>query len=591
MMRRAVFSPAAHGFGGVVALVMLTGCPSGDGSDGGDTGSAVDGRTAVDADSTDRDAVVDGTVIADTGTRDGGVTPRAYACSQPPMMSGAPELPRVSIDTTFVAPSGRTVSVAAGASLQAAIDAAQPGDTLMLAAGAEFAPITLPNKVGDAWIVIRSAAPDASLPAEGTRVTPAYAPMLPRIVVTGAVPAVQTASGAHHYRFIGVEFRPAAGVDVNALIDLGSGSATDVATLAHHIIIDRCYVHGDPRVGGKRGIQLNSATTAIIDSYVSDWKRVGQDTQAIGGWNGPGPFRIVNNYLEGAGENILLGGADARIPNLIPTDIEICHNHFAKPLSWKDDDPSYAGTHWSVKNLFELKVGRRVLFADNILENCWGDAQTGYAIVLKSANQDGSQTWAVTEHVTLVNNLIRHAGAGVNMNGVDPNTTMHMNNVRLYNNLFVDIGGTRWRGDNRLFQILNQTDHVTIQHATGGASNVYISADGAPSGFFVFRDNAVQHGEYGLHGSGSGDGTASLTAFFPGAQFDHNLIIGGGAAAMYPPMNFFPADDRAAGFVDASMGNFRLAPGSMYVGMASDGTNPGAEQDRIETATAGVIVP
>ena len=52
----------------------------------------------------------------------------------------------------------------------------------------------------------------------------------------------------------------------------------------------------------------------------------------------PGPFKIVN-YLEGAGENFILGGADPRIQNLIPSDIEFRRNHVAKPLKWKLGHP------------------------------------------------------------------------------------------------------------------------------------------------------------------------------------------------------------------------------------------------------------
>ena len=36
---------------------------------------------------------------------------------------------------------------------------------------------------------------------------------------------------------------------------------------------------------------------------------VGADTQAVISYHTPGPIKIVNNYLQAAGENILLGGA------------------------------------------------------------------------------------------------------------------------------------------------------------------------------------------------------------------------------------------------------------------------------------------
>jgi hypothetical protein len=86
---------------------------------------------------------------------------------------------------------------------------------------------------------------------------------------------------------------------------------------------------------------------------------VGFDSQAICGVNGPGPFKIVNNYLEGSGENVMFGGADPAIRDLVPSDIEFRGNYCFKPLSWKIGHPSYAGTPWAVKNLTSSQVLER----------------------------------------------------------------------------------------------------------------------------------------------------------------------------------------------------------------------------------------
>ena len=50
------------------------------------------------------------------------------------------------VDTSAPRMSGKVVAVAPSADLQAAVNAAQPGDTLVLAAGATYHPITLPAK-------------------------------------------------------------------------------------------------------------------------------------------------------------------------------------------------------------------------------------------------------------------------------------------------------------------------------------------------------------------------------------------------------------------------------------------------------------
>src|SRR5689334_18529779 len=48
-----------------------------------------------------------------------------------------PTPPRL-FDTTYVTPSGRSISVRAGEDFQAVLDAAQPGDVIALEAGATF---------------------------------------------------------------------------------------------------------------------------------------------------------------------------------------------------------------------------------------------------------------------------------------------------------------------------------------------------------------------------------------------------------------------------------------------------------------------
>jgi len=73
--------------------------------------------------------------------------------------------------------------VRAGDSLQAAIDAARPGDEIRLAAGATFTGnFVLPVFDGDAVVTLRTDLPDSSLPAANHRVTgsPGSSPRRPR---------------------------------------------------------------------------------------------------------------------------------------------------------------------------------------------------------------------------------------------------------------------------------------------------------------------------------------------------------------------------------------------------------------------------
>jgi len=231
-----------------------------------------------------------------------------------------------------------TIHVAAGGDLQTALDTAQPGDTILLAENAEFVGnFVLPVKNGDAWITLRSAAPDTLLPAAGVRIQPAHAPLLARLRSPNSAAALRTAPGAHHWDIRFLEF-PATQGGFGDILQIGDGSSAQntLAKVPHHLVLNHVYVHGDPSIGQKRGIALNAAHVTISDSYISDCKGVGQDTQAIGGWNGPGPYVIENNYLEGAGENVLIGGSDPAIPNLVADGVTVRRNYFSRPMSWRD---------------------------------------------------------------------------------------------------------------------------------------------------------------------------------------------------------------------------------------------------------------
>ena len=502
-----------------------------------------------------------------------------------------PALPRVYIDSTYVSPTGKTIAVAAGGNFQAALVAARPGDVITLAAGATYrGPFTLPKKPGAGWITVRTSGPDSSLPP-GTRVTPAHAALMPKLVAaSGSV--ITTAAGAHHYRFIGMEVSPAPGVFLYNLITLASpdGSA---AGLPHDIIFDRSYLHGDPAKGTRRGIALNSGATAVIDSHLAAFKEVGADSQAICGWNGPGPFKIVNSYLEGAGENVMFGGADPSIYGLVPSDIEIRRNHFAKPLTWKIGHPEYAGIPWSVKNLFELKNAQRVLVEGNLFERNWAHAQVGFAIVLKSVNQDGKAPWSITQDIDFKNNAVRHSGSAVNILSRDttwPSGSQQARRIAIRNNLFTDIGGPEWRGDGRLFQLLEGVADVVIEHNTAFQTGPIIMAEGAPNTGFVYRHNITLHNEYGVKGTGSGVGIPTLVRYFPGAVFEGNVLMGQPTfSSLYPPGNYFPPTLGAVGFSDLAAGDYRLAPSSPYKRRASSGGDIGVDIAALDLALGGLV--
>jgi hypothetical protein len=514
----------------------------------------------------------------------------------PTFPAQSPELPRVVLDTTYASPGGRQTSVPAGGDLQAALNAAQPGDTIILQAGATYTGnFTLPVKSGTAWIYVQSSAL-SSLPASGTRVAPAQSSVMPKIVSPNTAPAIATAAGAHNFRFTGIEITTT-WASTNAtnyfLVYLEApGGNTSLAQVPTDLVFDRCYIHGTPTGNIRRGILLNSARTAVVDSYLSDFHEVGADSQALAAWNGPGPFKIVNNYLEGSGENILFGGADPMIPNLVPSDIEVRRNYLFKPLTWMAGSGSFAGIHWSVKNLLELKNAQRIVIDGNVLENNWTDGQNGYGVLFTPRNQDGTAPWSTVRDVTFTNNIVRRSGGGVNMMGADYNyPSQPTQRILVQNNLFDDISTTTWNGTGTFFQIMDGGSDVVVNHNTVLQSANVITATyssgliTAPT--FVFTNNIVNNNLYGVFGDyGVGIGMVAINAYFPGSSFSRNAFVGG-LASNYPADNYFPSALAAVGFVDLANRNYALAPATPYVRAGTDGRDVGADFTAMAAAMAG----
>lgn len=464
-----------------------------------------------------------------------------------------------------------TIPVAQGADLQLALVNARPGDVIELAAGGTFVGnFTLPRKDGaTTFITLRSA---GASPLDG-RISPELARGFAKIQSPNTSPAIQTAPGAHHWR---IELVEIAGSGSGDLVALGEGSSpqTTAASVPHDLVIDRAYIHGDPGRGIKRCVAANSASTTISNSYVSDCKAVGQDAQAIAGWNGPGPFSIVNNYLEGSGENVLFGGADPAIPDLVPADIEIRDNLIAKPVAWRQQA-------WQSKNLLELKNARRVTISGNTFEYSWQAAQQGFAVLFTVRNQDGRCRWCQVEEVTFAGNIVRHAAAGVEILGYDDeHPSQQTRGITIRDNVFSDINPKVWGGSGYAFVLLGAPRDIVIDHNTivqDNASGI-IQVEGPPILGFVFTNNLSRHGAYGMIGADHAPGNDTLRAFFPAALVTRN-VIADGEAGRYPAGNWFPSSNEfRAQFQGFDAGDFRLVPSSTWRGAGTDGSDLGAAQ-------------
>lgn len=509
--------------------------------------------------------------------------------------------PQVFLDTAVAStPSaGSTIHVADGGDVQAALDAAVPGDVVTLAAGIVFTGnFTIGPRAGGiagGWITVKT---DGSLPDEGTRVASGQAATLsyPTLRTANGSAVIATSGVATKWRFIGLVIDADSAVtNCQRLVQLGDGSTAQNALnlVPSDIIFDRCDIHGHTTLDCRVGITFNAARLAVIESRIHEIHSA-FDSQCISGTNGPGPFKIVNNYLEAAAENIAWGGGDPHITNLVPSDIEVRHNEITKSLAWKN-------SAWLVKNLYESKNSRRVLIEGNVFSNSWVSAQAGYCFVLWSVNQDGAAPWCVTEHQTVRYNTITNCKSAfqVSEKFTAGAATASANHIAIVNNVWIGLdAAATGDGTSRAFTINDVVNQLSIEHNTGFCPDTtFIWSNTGKLPDHIVRNNLTGGGSYQLFTS-AGQGSLAWDAVAgPGSEFVGNVVALASDWLNTIPGNFYPQSFGAIGLaggpnvaydVTATPDDFVLAPFGPFNGQGSDGTDPGADIAAVNTAVAGV---
>ena len=336
--------------------------------------------------------------------------------------SGKPvaQLPKIYLDTSWKQPTGGTTWAAHDVpQFRTALTNSVPGDVIVLDAGVTYSgSFTLPAKSNPngKWIYIISSQL-ANLPA-GTRVSPANAIYMPKLVTAGATPTITVAYGANYWRLAGLEITAAsnypAGCGTAALHCMTyflMNIAGTSGAMADHIYVDRVYGHGGPLQDLQGGIVTNWNNSALVDSYIDDVHIKAFDSIGTGCYRCVGPIKITNNYISASTENIMFGGSGGNSNPGVPSDIEIRNNYLYKPLSWVT--ASVTNNSMTVKNAFEVKSGQRILFDSNVIENVWAHAQMGFAIVL-TVRSSQSGDFAVVNDITITNNVLKNVVSGVN---------------------------------------------------------------------------------------------------------------------------------------------------------------------------------
>jgi hypothetical protein len=561
---------------------------------------------------------------------------------------GPAELPRTYVLTSLLdtpAP-GRTQLVRPTDDVEKALARANCGETIALQAGATFrGVIHFPAKSCDDshWIIVRTSASNDDLPPEDTRISPCFAGVatlpgrpdfhckalqnvMARIEYDGSQDSgpLLFSSGANHYRLIGLEItRSDTGAKLRNLAEVQDGAA-------NHIVFDRVWMHGNSKDETKAGVHLSDMTyAAVINSFFSDFHCIAvagacTDAQAVNGGTGNnpgGPYKIVNNFLEASGENLMFGGGAG---TTTPADIEIRRNHLFKPLLWKPGEPGFvasaAGQPFIVKNHFELKNAQRVLFEGNLLENSWGGfSQTGFSILLTPKNQNNLCPLCRVTDITIRYNRIAHVASVLQIaNGrSDAGGEATAGERYSIHDLVVDdIDGAKYKGFGSFAVIGLEKPllrDINIQHVTAFPQRALfalrVAASGPKVAHVTIVNNLFSAGERQMASTGGGARNCSFRAdaqgpagvfgsCFTDSLFTSNIIIGGHGA--WPKGNLLLRSNAAAGIVNFNNGhggNYRLCrqPGetpnckriSPGIHAGTDGRNIGADLDAIEAAIAG----
>jgi hypothetical protein len=337
-----------------------------------------------------------------------------------------------------------------------------------------------------------------------------------------------------------------------------------------------------------------------------------------------GPYKIVNNYLEASGENLMFGGSAA---TETPADLEIRHNHLFKPVIWMPGADGFVGSAsgnpFIVKNLFELKNAQRVLFEGNVLENSWGGfSQAGFAILLTPKNQSPNvcPLCRVTD-ITIRYNKVSHMGDALQIANVPSDTggaATAGERYSIHDVVFDDIDGQKYKGFGLFLMLLAQTpplrdiklDHITA-FAPKALINVGIRLD-QPKGTNFVITNSIIGGSQEITSAGGGPANCAyqgtprspeeiMKSCFNSQQIAKNAIVG--SRGGWPSGNAYPKDLESVGFVNPDSGNggdYRLCRGkgepaasckgeSKYAHAGSDGKDLGADISAIEAATRGVL--
>jgi hypothetical protein len=233
------------------------------------------------------------------------------------------------------------------------------------------------------------------------------------------------------FRFLGLRFEPGdlSGNSVGTLLNIGNYSG-----MHSNVVVDRCIFYVGPSASAINALSMNGSNIALIDSYL-DMRvvptlvpyNVAGGAQIINITSGTGPFKIVNNYIRGAGILLFVNDNDGAIPR---DDFEVRRNTFTYNDAQRCGSPSSDGICRDVRGPMELKRGRRLWLDGNVFENYWSTLGTYPAMIITprasgSSRFDGN-AYQVSD-LTITNNIFRKGTGFMEIwSGDDQGTATHV---------------------------------------------------------------------------------------------------------------------------------------------------------------------
>ena len=231
----------------------------------------------------------------------------------------------------------RTIVVQAGGDVQAALDIANCGDTIVLSDGAVFRvtqlerPFLAKPKPCSGLITIRAQTVTTLAPKDFTPTL-----NMPKLVTTTSTPALEFQAGTKDWLIQGIEItnESQGGQQLNnGLVFVGENSGSQpgisIQNVPTNITFDHCWVHSEgadtttsPYSTSIRGFSVSARNLTIKQSRITGFRAFWKEGQtnplssnAVLINRGPGPYTITDNYLEAWFGTVFTGGGPQWVIN------------------------------------------------------------------------------------------------------------------------------------------------------------------------------------------------------------------------------------------------------------------------------------